>query len=38
VDAPKFLDTPTREDHTQYHRQNPSPTEVDGYPVFRLGQ
>jgi hypothetical protein len=37
IDAPKFLDAPTREDHTQYHRESPNPTEVGGYPVFRLG-
>lgn len=37
VDAPKFLDALTREEHTRYHKQNPDPVEQDGYPVFRAG-
>ena len=37
VDAPKFLDALTREEHTQYHKQEPDPVEVGGFPVLRAG-
>jgi hypothetical protein len=38
VDAPKFLDALTREEHTEYHKQEPDPVEVGGFPVLRAGQ
>ncbi len=37
VDAPRFLDALTREEHTEYHKKDPNPVEVDGFPVFRTG-
>jgi len=37
VDAPKFLDALTREEHTEYHKQEPDPVEVDGFPLLREG-
>jgi len=37
VDAPKFLDALTRQEHTKYHKQEPDPVEVDGFPVLRAG-
>lgn len=35
VDAPKFLDALPREEHARYHRQEPDPVDVDGFPLFR---
>lgn len=35
VDAPKFLDALTREEHTGYHKKQPDPVEVDGFPLLR---
>lgn len=37
VDAPKFLDVLTRQEHTEYHKQEPDPVEMDGFPLFRAG-
>lgn len=37
IDAPKFLDALTREEHTEYHKQEPDPVEVDGFPLLRAG-
>ncbi|MBP1986047.1 hypothetical protein [Halolamina salifodinae] len=38
VDAPKFLDALTRQEHTEYHKQEPDPVEVDGFPLLRAGR
>ena len=37
VDAPKFLDALTREEHASYHGPQPDPVEVGGFPVLRAG-
>jgi len=37
VDALRFLDALTREEHTEYHKQEPDPVEVDGFPLLRAG-
>jgi len=37
VDAPKFLDVLTKEEHGEYHRQDPGPTDVGGFPLLRVG-
>ena len=35
IDAPRFLDALTREEHMGYHQPDPDPVEVDGFPLFR---
>jgi hypothetical protein len=37
VDAPKFLDVLTKEEHGEYHRQDPDPADVGGFPLLRAG-
>ena len=37
VDAPEFLDALTRQEHAEYHKQEPDPVEVDGFPLLRAG-
>jgi hypothetical protein len=37
VDAPRFIAALTRQDHTGYHKQNPEPVVVDGFPLLRAG-
>jgi hypothetical protein len=37
IDAPRFLGALSREQHTEYHNQEPTPSEVDGFPILRAG-
>jgi len=35
VDASEFIDTLSREEHAEYHKKEPDPTDVDGFPLLR---
>ena len=35
IDAPAFLDALDKEEHGEFHAQDPDPVEVDGFPLLR---
>jgi hypothetical protein len=37
VDAPRFLGALTRQEHAEYHGEEPDPVEVEGFPLLRAG-
>jgi len=40
IDAPRFIQPVTREEHTRYHQEGegPVPVEVDGFPLLQVGR